>query len=160
TGTPSAVWGRTLAARMVGKAGRERPQTTAGGDQTDPSAGLQRSKIHSQCAGSAKYGHCAARKLDYFGYKRVMLTTLAGLPLVYDLVSANTDEREAADGVLQRVGDCDSFGNKGFIGDDWPAAIRQHTGNRLWTAKRANQALQNPPEFDRLLGSVREPIEG
>ncbi len=38
--------------------------------------------------------------------------------------------------------------------------MRQQTGNRVWTAKRANQALQNPPEFDRLLGSIREHIEG
>ena len=42
-----------------------------------------------------------------------------GLPVIYDLVSANTDEREAAEVVLQRVKDCDIFGDKGFIGDDW-----------------------------------------
>ena len=89
-----------------------------------------------------------------------MLTTLDGLPVVYDLVPANTDEREAAEVVLQRVKDCDIFGDKGFIGDEWQADVRQHTGNRVWTAKRANQALQNPPEFDRLLSSIREHIEG
>ncbi len=125
-----------------------------------PVLGYKRSKSHSDFAGSAAYGHCAARNLNYFGYKLVMLTTLDGLPVLYDLVSANTDERDAAEVVLQRVKDCDIFGDKGFIGDEWQAQMRQHTGNRIWTGKRANQALQNPPEFDRLLGSIREHIEG
>jgi hypothetical protein len=125
-----------------------------------PVMGYKRTKSHSDFAGSAAYGHCAARHLNYFGYKLVMLTTLHGLPVVYDLVPANTDERDAAEMVLPRVKDCDIFGDKGFIGDDWQAAVRQHTGNRVWTAKRANQALQNPPEFDRVLNSIREHIEG
>lgn len=125
-----------------------------------PALGYKRSKTHSAFAGSAGYGHCAARNFNYFGYKLVMLTTLSGLPVVYDLVAANTDEREAAEVVLQQVRDCDIFGDKGFIGDDWQTGIRQRTGNRVWTAKRANQALQNPPQFDRLLNSIREHIEG
>lgn len=125
-----------------------------------PVLGYKRSKAHSEFAGRAGYGHCAARNLNYFGFKLVMLTTLDGLPLVYDLVAANTDERDAAAVVLQRVRDCDIFGDKGFIGDDWQADMRQQTGNRIWTPKRANQALQNPPEFDRLLNHIREHIEG
>jgi hypothetical protein len=125
-----------------------------------PVMGYKRSKTHSEFAGSAAYGQCAARNLNYFGYKLVMLTTLDGLPVVYDLVPANTDEREAAEVVLQRVKDCDIFGDKGFIGDEWQAAIRQQTGNRVWTTKRANQTLQNPPEFDQLLSHIREHIEG
>lgn len=125
-----------------------------------PVLGYKRSKAHSEFAGRAGYGHCAARNLDYFGFKLVMLTTLDGLPLVYDLVAANTDEREAAEVVLQRVHDCDIFGDKGFIGDDWQADMRQRTGNRMWTTKRANQTVQNPPEFDRLLNHIREHIEG
>lgn len=125
-----------------------------------PVVGYKRTKSHSEFSGSADYGHCAARKLNYFGYKLVMLTTLDGMPIVYDLVAANTDERAAAEVVLQRVTDCDCFGDKGFLGDEWQTEMHQCTGNRVWTPKRTNQALQNPPEFDRLLGSVREHIEG
>ncbi len=61
-----------------------------------PVLGDKRGKTHSDFAGSAGYGHCAARKLNYFGYKLVMLPTLDGVLVVYDLVSANTDERAAA----------------------------------------------------------------
>ena len=43
------------------------------------------------------------QKMKYFGYKLVMLSTLQGLPIAYELVPANTDEREAVEGVLQLV---------------------------------------------------------
>lgn len=60
-----------------------------------PVVGYRRSKRHSDFHGSADYGYCAARKMKYFGYKLVMLSTLEGIPIAYDLVSANTDERQA-----------------------------------------------------------------
>ncbi len=94
-----------------------------------------------------------------FGYKLVSLTTLEGLPVVYDLVPANLDERVAAEAVLDRVQNCDIFADKGFLGEDWQLAIRLQSGNRLWTAKRTNQAQQNPPVFDQLLKRLRERIE-
>src|SRR5258708_34653201 len=80
-----------------------------------PVLGYKRSKAHSEFAGRASYGHCAARNLDYFGYKLVMLTTLSGLPLVYDLVPANTDERDAAEVVLPRERNCTILRDNGFI---------------------------------------------
>lgn len=125
-----------------------------------PVMGYKRSKRHSDFAGSAAYGHCAARKLDYFGYKLVLLTTLEGIPVGYDLVAANWDERAAAEVVLQRVAAGDIWGAKGFSGQDWQMTVRQQTGNRIWTSKRANQFIQNPPEWDRLLNQLRERIEG
>jgi hypothetical protein len=60
-----------------------------------PVLGYRRSKRHSDFQGSANYGYCAARKMKYFGYKLVVISTLKGLPIAYDLVSANTDERQA-----------------------------------------------------------------
>jgi hypothetical protein len=122
--------------------------------------GYTRSKKRSDFAGSAAYGYCAARQLHYFGYKLVMLTTLDGIPLLYDLVPANWEERDAADVLLQRVQDCDIFGDKGFLGQTWQAEVQTATRNRIWTVKRANQAEQNPPDFDQLLRHVRERIEG
>ena len=90
-----------------------------------PVIGNKRSKRHSDLAGSTAYGYGAARNLNYFGYKLVMLTDLAGLPLVYDLVPANLDERQAAESVPWRVCDCAVFGDKGFLRQDWQAEMRQ-----------------------------------
>ncbi len=121
--------------------------------------GYKRSKAHSEFAGRAGNGYCAARAMSYCGYKLVMLTTLDGLPVLDDKGTAKLDERQAAEVLTQQVRDGDLFGDKGFIGDDWQAEVLLHTGNRVWTAKRANQAAHNPPQFDALLRQVRERIE-
>lgn len=125
-----------------------------------PVLGYKRSKRHSDFAGSADYGYCSSCKMHYFGYKLVTLSTLDGLPIAYELVPANTEERQAAETVLVYVHNADIFGDKGFIGEEWQAQMREQTGNRIWTAKRANQTEQNPPAFDRILNRVRERIEG
>lgn len=121
---------------------------------------VTRSKRHSAFRGSAAKGYCAARDLKYFGYKLVLLTTLDGTPVCYDLVAANVDDREAGEQVLQQVCDCDIYGDKGFLSAAWQAEVQRLTDNRVWTCKRANQVQQNPPAFDALLKTVRERIEG
>ena len=125
-----------------------------------PVMGYKRSKKHSEFAGSANYGVCVSRNMKYFGYKLVTISTFDGLPVVYELVPANTDERDAAGTVLTYLRGAHVFGDKGFIGADWQAEIYAQTGNRIWTAKRANQHVQNSKDFDRWLNSVRERIEG
>lgn len=122
--------------------------------------GYRRDKSHSDFRGSADYGYCAARRLKYFGYKLVMLTTLDGTPYSFELVPAHTDERDAADEILDTlpVGS-HAWSDKGFIGEDWQADW-QAQGVYVWTAKRENQQQQNPPPFDQLLHQIRERIEG
>lgn len=139
--------------------GIERPPYLLLDTKPVPVLGMKRSKRRSDFRTKAAYGYCAARQFHYFGYKLVVLSTLDGLPLVYDLVPACTDERLAAETVLERVTDVDILGDKGFIGDAWQAEIRARTGNRVWTQKRSNQKRQNPAEFDRLLNAVRQRIE-
>lgn len=125
-----------------------------------PVVGYKRSKSRSYFAGSADYGYCASRKLHYFGYKLVMISTLEGIPVLYDLVSANTEERQAAEAVLDRLTNAEIIGDKGFLGVEWQAQIHEQTGNTITTPKRKNQKLQHPEGFERLLNHVRERIEG
>ena len=125
-----------------------------------PVLSYKRSKKHSDFAGSASYGYCASRKMKYFGYKLVMLSTLDGIPAVYELVPANTDERAGADTVLPYVRNCDILADKGFIGAEWQAEHLEKYGNRIWTPKRSNQNAQNSKAFDLWLNRHRERIEG
>jgi hypothetical protein len=125
-----------------------------------PTVGYKRDKRHSDFTGSADYGFCASRKLKYFGYKLTTITTLDGIPVVYELVPANADERDCADEVLCYLRNSDVFADKGFIGENWQAAHYDTNGNSIWTPKRVNQLIQNPVEFDRWLNSLRERIEG
>jgi hypothetical protein len=125
-----------------------------------PVVGVKRSNRRSDFAGSASYGHCPSRNMKYFGYKLVVATTFSGIPVVYELVPAHTDEREAAEAVLTYLRGCQVIGDKGFIGADWQASIHAWTQNQIWTPKRSNQYQQNSKALDRWLNSVRERIEG
>jgi len=125
-----------------------------------PVVGVKRSNRHSDFAGSASYGYCPSRSMKYFGYKLVAITTFSGIPVVYELVPANTDEREAAEAVLVYLRGCQIIGDKGFIGMEWQAQVYAWTQNQIWTPKRSNQYQQNPQALDRWLNSVRERIEG
>jgi hypothetical protein len=125
-----------------------------------PVMGYKRSKRRSDFAGSAAYGVCASRNMKYFGYKLVLLSTLDGIPVAYELVPANSDERVAAEEVLHAIWNCDVFGDKGFLGEDWQQTQQDRQGNRIWTPKRVNQKVQNPEGFDRWLNRIRERIEG
>ena len=122
--------------------------------------GYRREKRQSDFRGSAEYGYCSSRRLKYFGYKLVMLTTLDGTPYTFELVPANTDERDAADEILDTLPpESHVWSDKGFLGEAWQTDWARY-GIHVWTTKRENQLVQNPPEFDRLLNSVRERIEG
>lgn len=125
-----------------------------------PVVGYKRSKKHSDFAGSAAYGYCSSRKLYYFGYKLVMITTMNGIPIAYDLVPANTDERKAAEAVLKKLHNATVIGDKGFIGTEWQLSIQEQTGNQLLTPRRKNQKIQHPAGFELLLNTIRERIEG
>jgi len=123
--------------------------------------GYNRNKKHSSFPGSADYGYCACRRMKYFGYKLVMLMTPDGIPYGFEPVPANTGERDAADEIPDTLpaGDNVPRGDKGFIGKDRQSEWKNH-GIRIWTAMRENQHIQNPPQFDKLLNSVRERTEG
>jgi len=72
------------------------------------------------------------------------------------LVSANTEERQAAETLLVYFSNASFIGDKGFLGDDWQAQIYEQTGNTITTPKRRNQKIQHPDGFEKLLNSVRE----
>lgn len=124
-----------------------------------PVVGYKRDKRQSDFLGSADYGVCVSRAIKYFGYKLVALTTLEGLPVVFDLVPVKLDERQTAEVVCDWVQGCQIIGDKGFIGREWQFDLYEQTDNQVWTPKRQNQLLQNTKNFDRWLNSVRERIE-
>ena len=52
----------------------------------------------------AALGYCAAKKETFYGYRLVVLTTLAGVITDWELIPANADEREADPGARQAEG--------------------------------------------------------
>ena len=90
----------------------------------------------------------------------MIICTLDGVPIAYDLVPANTDEREAAERVLTVVQGCNIYADKGFIGEDWQRQISTQTGNQIFTVARINQLKQRKQEVKRLIARIRQRIEG
>jgi hypothetical protein len=64
------------------------------------------------------------------------------------------------DEVLRVVRNSDIYGDQGFIGQDWQEEVTSSTGNRIWTRQRSNQHQQVSSNFKRLIGRVRQRIEG
>lgn len=93
-----------------------------------PVVDVKRSYRRRNFAGSASYGHCASRSMNYLCYKLVVLTTLDGIPIAYDLMPAHTDEREAAEVVLDYLHRSQIIGDKGFVGNLWKSSIHDLTG--------------------------------
>jgi hypothetical protein len=125
-----------------------------------PIIGYKRNRRHSDFAGSANYGLCSSRNLKYFGFKLVTVSTLFGIPVVYELVPANLDECKAAEKVMDHFSFCDIIADKGFLGLKWQNQIFDQTNNLVWTPRRSNQYYQNDQKLDRWLSGIRERIEG
>ena len=122
--------------------------------------------LHGYCAArkmsarhAASQAACAIALLKYFGYKLVMISTLKGLPIAYELVPANLDERQAVEGVLEMVRNSDIYGDKGFIGQSGQQQMTSSTGNKIWTIHRDNQYHQPSARVKRLIAKVRQRIE-
>jgi hypothetical protein len=120
----------------------------------------RRSKQRSDFLGSATYGYCASKKMYYFGYKLVAISTLGCIPLIYDLVPAHTDERQAAETLLGQLSGFQLFADKSFLGQAWQADILCLTSNGIWTSKRKNQLARQPATFEHWLNGLRLRIEG
>jgi hypothetical protein len=125
-----------------------------------PVVGYKRPKNRSEFLGSAEYGYCKSKELHYWGYKLVMLITADGIPAAFELVPANTDERDAAEEVLYATNPGSiALGDKGFIDEERQEAWEKRYGVSVYTFKRKNQHKQNPPAIQQLLIENREQIE-
>ena len=125
-----------------------------------PVVGYKRSKNNSDFFGSAAYGHCASKKMKYWGYKFVMLVTADGIPVAFELVPANTDERDAAEEVLHAANPGGVvLGDKGFIDEERQKDWEDRYDVSVHTFKRKNQHKQNSPAIQQLLKKNRGQIE-
>jgi hypothetical protein len=125
-----------------------------------PVVGYKRPKNKSDFLGSAAYGYCGSFKLHYWGYKFVILATVDGIPVAFELVPANTDERDAIEEVLSsaNVGSI-ALGDKGFIDSRRQKEWVKNFGVSVHTFKRANQKVKNPPFIQQLLKKHLRKVE-
>ena len=70
----------------------------------------------------ADWGHCASKKLTYFGFKLGLSITPDGIPDVYELFSARPHDINTLEDLLDSLRDGLAVGDKGFISCE-PTAV-------------------------------------
>ena len=110
----------------------------------------------SQLAPWAGFGYCPAHSRRYWGFKLVLLCATDGTICDFDLVAANTGERQAALALLAAnpIEGATIICDKGFAGADFEAAVRELRALLLRPSRSDEPDRLNPP-----IGWIRQRIE-
>jgi hypothetical protein len=110
----------------------------------------------SEFAPWAGFGYSAAHSRYYWGFKLVLLSAPDGTILDFDLVAANTSERESALELLRHnpVEGTTIICDKGFAGRDFEAAVAELRALLLRPSR-----LDEPGRLDPPIGWIRQRIE-
>jgi hypothetical protein len=110
----------------------------------------------SQLAPWAGFGYCPAHSRRYWGFKLVLLCAPDGTIVDFDLVAANTGERDAALTLLKAnpIEGATIICDKGFAGADFEAAVRELRALLLRPSRADEPDRPIPP-----IGWIRQRIE-
>ena len=110
----------------------------------------------SELAPWAGFGYCPAHCRRYWGFKLVLLSAADGTIVDFDLVAANSPEREAALTLLEAnpIEGATIVCDKGFAGADFEAAVRELRALLLRPSRSDEPERPNPP-----IGWIRQRIE-
>ena len=114
---------------------------------------------HRSYLPGAALGQCRAKRLVYYGYQLVALTTLDGILTDWELIPADADEREAAQDLLEHQWGRCILGDKGYLGERWQTEAAARRGHAIWTPKRRNQRRTTAKAWERQLLRLRRRIE-
>ena len=128
---------------------RSAPATTCGCSTRHRCPAASRSRRHgvSQLAPWAGFGYCAAHSRRYCGFKLVLLCAADGTIVDFDLVAANTGERNAALALLEAnpIEGTTIISDKGFADADFEAAVRELRALLLRPSRSRRARPSAPP---------------
>ena len=128
-------------------------------DSTPLPCGTSRQTVqHSDLAGLAAYGYCAAHSRWFWGLRLYLLTTANGMPLNWCLATPKLGEREVAEALLADTPppwlvDAVVYTDKGFAGRD----LERHVGELGARVLRPDRA--DEPRRHGSLGGIRQWVE-
>jgi hypothetical protein len=110
----------------------------------------------SELAPWAGFGYCPAHSRRYWGFKLVLLCAPDGTICDFDLVAANSSERQAALALLEAnpIEGATIICDKGFAGADFEAAVRELRALLLRPSRSDEPNRPQPP-----IGWIRQRIE-
>lgn len=125
-------------------------------DSTPVPCGQSRETVRrSELAGSCGYGYCASHSRHFWGFRLYLLCAPDGMPVRFELFSANLGERDAARQMLDGLAldDYTVLADKGFSGEEFESFMAS-----LGADFRRPDRKDEAPRFGSL-GSVRQWIE-
>lgn len=107
---------------------------------------------------SADYGHCAAKKMDYYGFKLGLRVTIDGMIVHYPLLAARPHDVNHTEALVEGFSGLVPA-DKGFIDPYRPDLLRQRYGIILVAPARANMTEKHPPELLKACKKWRKVVE-
>ena len=103
------------------------------------------------------FGHCAAQKSKYFGYKLHAVCDKNGVFHSFDLAPAHIHDVNYLKDVKHNLKNCTLIGDRGYISADYQLDLFTHSNIKLSYPMRKNQ--HNFVPFSRTKAKVRKRIE-
>ncbi len=123
-----------------------------------PICHLERSKRPTLFKGMVAKHFCAAKEEHYYGFKLLLLTTVAGIPVDYAVAPANIDERKLLLDIAIPKNSI-LIGDKGYISTELEQLLRESNNTELITPKRKNMFRQWTKDLAQSITKIRRRIE-
>lgn len=123
-----------------------------------PACGFSRAHFSKLFKGEAAFGHCAAKKQTFYGFRGMLLINSAGMVVDFALAPANADEREILQDLRLKGLRGHVLADKGFNGPKAREALAG-LGLGLQTPSKKNMAEERPKEYLRAMMSARRLVE-
>ena len=106
----------------------------------------------------ADYGHCAAKKLDYYGFKLGLRVSSIGMITHFPLLSARAHDVNHTNALVEGfTGLCAA--DKGFIDPFRQPLLVERYGVKIITPARANMKEEHPKALRKFCSRIRKIVE-
>jgi len=106
----------------------------------------------------ADYGHCAAKKLDYYGFKLGLRVSCVGMITHFPLLSARAHDVNHTNALVEGfAGLCPA--DKGFIDPFRQPLLLERYGVKVVTPAKLNMTEQHPPALRQFCRRIRKIVE-
>lgn len=144
--------------RLVHVSGQAADPVQAGDTLPLPGCGYTRSGRDRCFKPDADYGHCAAKKLDYYGFKLGLRVARSGMITHFPLLPARPHDIQLLDSLVEGFAGI-APADKGFIDAFRQALLEERHGVVVVTPARKRMQARYPPMVVRALGRWRKRLE-